>query len=119
MSAPRAAYRGALDALDRILNRGGNADAVLRAVVDLLHDRVEHYGWVAIAFTEGDAVIVGPSRGDRGGHEVAVPVVYEGRAVARLVVGTARGDIDDDDTAFLQRVALLMSAHCAVADRRR
>jgi hypothetical protein len=31
-------HTGALEAVDCILNRGGDADDVLRAVVDVLHD---------------------------------------------------------------------------------
>ena len=116
MTAPTAAYRGALEALDRILNRGGTAEDVLRAVVDLLHDRIEHYGWVAIVFAEGDGLALGPSRGRAVGTEAAVPIRYGGRAVARLVVRTpAGGRVGDEDTAFLERVALLVSAHCLAA----
>ena len=39
----RAAYRGALEAIDRIVNREKEADEVLREAVEVLHDRFEHY----------------------------------------------------------------------------
>ena len=46
--------RRVVDAVDRILNRGGDADDVLRAVVEVLHDRFDHYSWVGIYLLEGD-----------------------------------------------------------------
>ena len=36
-------HTGALEALDRILNRESEADEVLRRTVELLHDRFDHY----------------------------------------------------------------------------
>ena len=45
----RQALTGALEAVDRLVNRGGEADEVLRGVVQALHQRVG-YRFVAIAF---------------------------------------------------------------------
>ena len=149
-------YSGALEAIDRILNRGGDADDVLRAVVDVLHERFEHYSWIGIYLVEGDELALGPWKGPEATEhvripvgegicgaaaasgetevvddvnadprylacfpstrsEVVVPIAYEGRVVGEI-------DIDSDqpaafsaeDRAFLEHVALLISAHCLV-----
>jgi hypothetical protein len=53
---------GALEAVDRILNRGGDADDVLRAVVSELHERAG-YAWAGILFVEGGTLALGPEAG--------------------------------------------------------
>jgi hypothetical protein len=99
---------GALDAIDRIVNRGGDADDVLRAVVAAL---VEHGGctWAGILFSEEGELVLGPETGEPDpGRRVQLPVVYQGARVAELVVDGC------DERAFLDRVATLISAHCLV-----
>lgn len=150
------AQRGALEAIERVLNRAGDADDVLRQVVDVLHDRFEHYSWVGIYFVEGDELVLGPWRGPQATEHVRIPVGQGicGAAAARgqtevvddieadprylacfpstrseIVVpisfnGKVVGEIDidsdepaafaDEDRAFLERVALLISPHCVV-----
>ena len=53
---------GALEAVDRILNRGGDADDVLREVVRVLVDR-GGCGWAGIAFVEDGELVLGPQAG--------------------------------------------------------
>jgi hypothetical protein len=97
--------RGVVDAVDRTLNRGGDADDVLRAVVRTLVDR-GGYAWAGISFVEGDALVPGPSAGEPDpGRRTALPVVYRGRRVGELA---ADGPADTD---LLERVAVLVSAH--------
>jgi putative methionine-R-sulfoxide reductase with GAF domain len=103
------ALRGALDAVERILNRGGDADDVLRAVVAAVHSRLQ-YDWVGIRLVEGDDLVLGPAVGVAGGPETTVPISYEGSKVGELDVS---GD-DAEDRAFLERVAVLISAYCLV-----
>ena len=101
-------YAGALEALDRILNRGGDADDVLRAVVDVLHERLRCR--VAILFLEGGELVLGPERGERDATRTRrVPIVFAGERVAELAVD------GEADAAFLERVALLISPYCLVA----
>ncbi len=98
----------ALEAIDRILNRGGDADDVLRAVVGAL---VERSGclWAGILFSEQGELVLGPQAGEPDpGRRIQIPVVYQGARVAELVVDGC------DDRAFLDRVAVLISAHCLV-----
>jgi putative methionine-R-sulfoxide reductase with GAF domain len=108
----RDVRRGALEAVERILNRGGDADDVLRAAVAVLYERLG-CSWVAIAFVEGDELVIGPSQGRAAAESTAVPVVYEGRRIAELRLAPASPD-DDEERVFLERVAVLVSAHCLV-----
>jgi L-methionine (R)-S-oxide reductase len=151
-----SAYSGALEGIERILNRGGDADEVLRDVVSVLHDRFEQYSWVGIYLIEGDDLVLGPWRGPEATEHVRIPVgqgicgaaAASGRTEvvddvnadprylacfpstrSEIVVpiayqGTVVGEIDidsdqpaafgDDDRAFLERVALLISPYCLV-----
>jgi putative methionine-R-sulfoxide reductase with GAF domain len=108
-------FAGALEALHRILNREPEPDEVLRQTVAVLHERIPQFTWVGLHFVEGDDVVLGPWQGERGlgSREVSVPVVYDGTQTATLgVESSARPE--DDETAFLERVAVLISAHCLV-----
>ena len=156
MSATVDTYRGALEAVDRIVNRETEADEVLRKTVDVLHDRFEHYSWVGIYLVEGDDLVLGPWRGPQATDhvripvgqgicgaaaasgvteivddvnaaerylagsasprsEIVVPIAYEGRVVGEIDIDSdVPGAFGDDDRAFLERVALLVSPHCLV-----
>jgi putative methionine-R-sulfoxide reductase with GAF domain len=104
-------YRGALDAVERILNRGGDADDVLRDVVAVLHERVPHFERVGIAFMEDGTLVLGPEAGEGDGEELRALVTFEGAPVAELV---ARRSAAEDDQPFLERVATLVSPYCLV-----
>jgi L-methionine (R)-S-oxide reductase len=150
-------YSGALEAVDRILNRESEADEVLRQTVELLHDRFDHYSWVGIYFVEGDDLVLGPWTGPQATEhvripvgqgvcgaaaasgvteivddvnaddrylacfpstrsEIVVPIAYEGRVVGEIDIDSDRpAAFTDQDRAFLERVALLVSAHALVA----
>lgn len=97
-------YAGALEAIDRILNRGGDADDVLRAVLAALHDRAVAYA--AIRFVEDGGLVDGPSIGDRT-EALTTPIVYRGEQVGELELAV-------DDDAFAERVATLISAYVLV-----
>ncbi len=110
MTADR--YRGALEAVERILNRGGDADDALRAVVEGIHDRLPHVVWVGIAFMEDGRLALGPQAGEGEGEGLRALVTFEGAPVAELAV--RRTHAADDDHAFLERVATLVSPYCLV-----
>jgi hypothetical protein len=104
------AQSGALEAIDRILNRGGDADDVLREVVAALHEHAG-YAWAGILFVEGDTLALGPEAGaERAEERTRLPVSYRGERVAELAVDGAH----DADRPFLERVATLISAYCLV-----
>ena len=117
MTSKRDAYRGIVAAVDRMVNRGDEADAVLRAVVDLLEERLAHVAWVGISLVESDELVLGPSRGSRAdGSAFAVPIDYEGRPVGELAVEANEPDaFVDEDRVSLERIAVLISQHALVA----
>jgi hypothetical protein len=97
---------GVLEGIDRILNRGGDADDVLRQVVAAVH-RV--FPYVAIAFVEDGDLVVGPEAGERTTRTEVFPIVFEGRRIAELRVGGAAVD-----RPFVERVATVVSPYCLV-----
>jgi hypothetical protein len=104
-----SACDGALEAIERILNRGGDADEVLRKVVAVLHDK---YAWVGISFLEEGEFVLGPAEGEHTGEPTRIPISYENNVVAEL--GVVAVELNAEDRAFLERVALLISPYCLV-----
>jgi hypothetical protein len=99
---------GALEAIERILNRGGDADDVLRAVVAVLVQRAG-CAWAGILFHESGGLLLGPEAGTpRPDARTQLPVVFQGDHVAELVADGC------DDRAFLERVATIVSPYCLV-----
>ena len=93
-------HSGALEAVDRILNRGGAPDEVLRAVVAALHER--GFAWAAF--------VPGPEAGERReAPPLRAPVVRAGRLVAELQAQP--GEPAPGDLALLERVALVASPY--------
>ena len=99
---------GALEAVDRVLNRGGDTDDVLREVVAILHERLGRF--VRISFVETDGLAPGPAAGVAT-RTTSLPIEFERRRVAELEVG---GEPADDDRALLERVATLVAPHALV-----
>jgi hypothetical protein len=81
-----------LTAVDKIVDRGGDADDVLRAVLETLHELgIAH---AAIRFVENGELVDGPSVGTSV-PGITVPVVYEGRQIGEL-------DLAGRDEAFAE-----------------
>jgi L-methionine (R)-S-oxide reductase len=146
----------ALAEIGRILDRGDDTDEVLREVVDVLHDRFEHYSWVGVYLVEGDDLVLGPWQGPEATEhvripvgqgvcgaaaasgrteivddvsadprylacfpstrsEIVVPIANEGQVVGEIDIDSDRSAaFGEDDRAFLEQVAALISAHCHV-----
>jgi hypothetical protein len=104
-------YRDALEAVERIVNRGGDADDVLRDVVAAVHECVPHFARAGIAFMEDGRLELGPEAGTGEGEQVSALVTFEGAPVAELIVHRSE---TGDDQAFLDRVATLISPYCLV-----
>jgi hypothetical protein len=81
---------GALEAVERILNRGGDSDAVIAAVLEALRAR-------------GVPAVLHPGANGAPGA-LQAPIAREGRTVATLELGAG-------DRAFAERVALLLSPY--------
>jgi hypothetical protein len=106
-----SAYDGALEAVDRILNRSGDADDVLRQVVAVLHG-MDDFSWVGISFVEEGELMLGPAQGERTAESTTIPISYENNVVAEL--GVVSGELNAERRAFLERMALLISPYCLV-----
>jgi hypothetical protein len=87
-----AGSSGALEAVERILNRGGEADDVLRAVVDTL--------------TERTGAHVGITRDDAPPDAQTHVIVWDGTPVATLWADPHA------DEALLARVAVIVAPYC-------
>jgi hypothetical protein len=102
------AQSGALEAVESVLERGGEADEVLREVVAILHERLGRF--VRISFVETDGLSPGPAAGDESAT-TGFPVEFDRRRIAELEVG---GEPTDEERALLERVATLVSPYALV-----
>jgi hypothetical protein len=99
---------GALAAVERALESGGEADDVLREVTAILHEQLGRF--VRISFVEADGLVPGPAAGDETAT-TAFPITFQGNRVADLEAG---GELSADDHALFERVATLISPHALV-----
>jgi L-methionine (R)-S-oxide reductase len=112
MSPPTAAaYRGALEAVDRIVNREGEADEVLRKTVEVLHDRVESYSWVGIYLVEGDDLVLGPWKGPQATEHVRIPI---GQGICGAAAASGVTEIVDDVDADERYLACFVSTRSEI-----
>jgi L-methionine (R)-S-oxide reductase len=96
VSANADTYRSALEAVDRIVNRETEPDEVLRRVVEVLHDRFDHYSWAGIYLLEGDDLVLGPWKGPQATEHVRIPV---GQGICGAAAATGRTEVVDDVNA--------------------
>jgi hypothetical protein len=97
-----------LAAVHRALERGGDADDVLRAVVEAL---VADGGceWAGIFFVENGELVLGPEAGmPNTGARARSTVVYEDDTVAELAADAC------NDPALLDEVAAAIAPYCLV-----
>jgi hypothetical protein len=101
----------AVEAVERIVNRGGEEVDVLRDVLEVL---LPLYEFVAIRFVDGGRLVEGPSLGTRDGGAARFPIEFLGVRVAELEVGTPA----EEERAVLERVATLIAGYCLAWDTR-
>jgi hypothetical protein len=94
--------RGALEAVERILNRGGEPEDVVHAVLAALHAR--GVACATVQLSEG-RLVDGPSVG-RGPEGIVSAVVFESMKIGSL-------ELSAGDRAFVERVAVLISPYVA------
>jgi putative methionine-R-sulfoxide reductase with GAF domain len=100
----------AVTAVEQVLERGGDADDVLRGVVTALHADAG-YAWAGLFFVEEGALALGPEAGVADdSRRIRVPVRWQGDTIAELAVDGA----DAADSQGLERVADLVAGHCLV-----
>lgn len=96
------------DELDRILDRGGEPDDVLREAVSALADG-PNIVWAGIAFLDEEALVLGPSAGEPDpSKRRSVPIVFQGGNVGEL---WADGDVE---RTLLEQVADRLSGHVLI-----
>ena len=102
---------GALEAVERIVNRGGGDEAVLQAAVDALQQHVEHYSWVGIYLVDGDDLVLGPWDGPQATEHVRIPV---GQGVCGAAAATGVTEIVDDVNADPRYLACFPSTRSEI-----
>ena len=83
----------------------------LQEVVDLLHDRVEHYCWVGIYLVEGDDLVLGPWKGPEATEHVRIPV---GQGVCGAAAASGRTEVVDDVNADPRYLACFPSTRSEI-----
>jgi L-methionine (R)-S-oxide reductase len=109
MTAGTEARRAALEAIERVLNRGG--ENVLDEVVAILHDRLPHYSWVGIYQVEGDELVLGPWKGPQATEHVRIPV---GSGVCGAAAASGRTEVVDDVNADERYLACFPSTRSEI-----
>jgi putative methionine-R-sulfoxide reductase with GAF domain len=106
-----SSYSGALEAIDRILNRGGDADEVLRQVVSVLGDRFDHYSWVGIYLVEGSDLVLGPWQGPQATEHVRIPI---GQGICGAAAASGQTEVVDDVNADARYLACFPSTRSEI-----
>jgi putative methionine-R-sulfoxide reductase with GAF domain len=106
-----SAYSEALESIDQILNRGVDADDVLRQAVSVLHDRFEDYSWVGIYLLEEDELVLGPWQGPRATEHVRIPV---GQGICGAAAASGRTEIVDEVNADPRYLACFPSTRSEI-----
>ena len=104
-------YRGALEAVDRIVNRESEADEVLRKTVEVLAARFDHYSWIGIYLVEEDELVLGPWKGPQATAHVRIPV---GQGICGAVAASGRTEIVDDVNADPRYLACFLSTRSEI-----
>jgi hypothetical protein len=95
----------ALDSIVRVVERGGDADDVLRRALDVLVQEPA-IAWAAIRFREEERLVLGPSSGKSDeARRTSTTIVYHADAVGELLVD------GDADPALLEGVATLLGPY--------
>ena len=110
-STSKDVYRGALEAVDRILNGEPEADEVLRRTVEVLHDRFAHYSWVGIYLVEGEELVLGPWKGRQATEHVRIPI---GEGICGAAAASGATEIVDDVNADPRYLACFASTRSEI-----
>jgi GAF domain-containing protein len=104
-------HSGALEAIDGILDRDGQAVEVLQAAVDVLHDCFDDYSWVGIYLVEGDDLVLGPWKGPLATDHVRIPV---GQGICGAAAATGQTEVVDDVNADERYLACFPSTRSEI-----
>ena len=106
-----SSYSGGLEAVERIINRGGDADDVLRQIVTELNDRFEPYSWVGIYLVEGDTLVLGPWQGPEATEHVRIPI---GQGICGAAAASGQTEVVDDVNADPRYLACFPSTRSEI-----
>jgi len=101
----------ALEAVGEIIGRGGDADDILREVVELLQQGFEHYSWLGIYLVEGDDLVLGPWQGPEATEHARIPV---GQGVCGAAAASGQTEIVDDVNADPRYLACFPSTRSEI-----
>jgi L-methionine (R)-S-oxide reductase len=104
-------HSDALDAIREILDRGSDADDVLRQVVAVLQERFDDYSWVGIYLVEGGELVLGPWQGPEPTEHVRIPV---GQGICGAAAATGLTEIVDDVNADPRYLACFPSTRSEI-----
>jgi GAF domain-containing protein len=102
---------GVQEAVDRMLNRGGSNEEILQGVVDVLHDRLDHYSWIGIYLVDGDDLVLGPWKGPQATEHVRIPV---GQGVCGAAAASGQTEVVDDVNADPRYLACFPSTRSEI-----
>jgi putative methionine-R-sulfoxide reductase with GAF domain len=105
------ARRETLDAIEQVAASEPDSDEVLRRVVGLLHDRVDHYSWVGIYFVEGDELALGPWKGPAATEHTRIPI---GQGVCGAAAASGVTEIVDDVNTDPRYLACFLSTRSEI-----
>jgi L-methionine (R)-S-oxide reductase len=104
-------HADALEVIEGILAREGDADEALQAVVEALHDRVERYSWVGVYLVEGDDLVLGPWKGPEATEHVRIPV---GQGICGAAAASGETEVVDDVNADPRYLACFPSTRSEI-----
>lgn len=106
-----SAHAGALEAIDAILSRGGEADDALRDVVEVLHDRFDHFSWVGIYLVEEAELVLGPWKGPEATEHVRIPI---GEGICGAAAASGKTELVDDVRSDARYLACFASTRSEI-----
>jgi GAF domain-containing protein len=83
----------------------------LQEVVELLHDRIDHYSWIGIYLVEGDDLVLGPWKGPEATEHVRIPV---GQGICGAAAASGETEIVDDVNADPRYLACFVSTRSEI-----
>jgi L-methionine (R)-S-oxide reductase len=104
-------HADALGAIRAILDRGGDADDVLRKVVSVLQERFADYSWVGIYLVEDDELVLGPWQGPEATEHVRIPV---GQGICGAAAASGVTEVVDDVNADPRYLACFPSTRSEI-----
>jgi hypothetical protein len=101
--------RGALDAIDRWVNVEPTDEGVPQRTVELLAERFERLAGVAVRRPGCPEIAAGAPASEGAAR---FPIRFGEQVVGELVAEPAAGPLDEEERAFLEHVARMVSSRC-------